>query len=157
MQFLELTMMLRIVLMVMAVTIIAGACAQEPDLHLDFKNETPPSFSFSGRSVATKFEVQELPQSKPLSKIDPYSVKGEIIWIISTSSRLKAGNWPVVTYGELPIGFSQPIPKSGRPPKLTEDKVYIARLVGEDDHDTRFFFEIRNGKLVNVTDKVFGP
>jgi len=149
--------MLRIVLMVMATVTIAGACAQEPDLHLDFINKMPPSFSFSGRSVATKFEIQELPQSKPLSKIDPYSIKGEAIWIITTSSSLKAGNWPVVTYGEVPSSFSQPVPATGRPPKLAEDKLYIARLAGEDDHDTRFFFEVRNGKIVNVTDKVFGP
>lgn len=98
-----------------------------------------------------------LPQSKPVSKIDPYSVKGETIWMISTSSRLKAGNWPVVTYGEVPSSFSQTLPESGAPPKLAGDTVYIARLIGEHDHDTRFFFEIRNGKIVNVTDKIFEP
>ena len=148
---------MRIFLMVMAAATIAGACKQEPDLHLDFTNKMPPSFSFSGRSIATKFEIQVLPQSKPLSKIDPFAVKGETIWIIRTSSRLKAGDWPVVAYGEVPISFSQPVPESGGPPKLAEDRLYIARLVGEDDHDTRFFFEVRNGKIVNVTDKIFGP
>lgn len=149
--------MLRVLFMAVTSATIIGACAQEPDLHLDFVNKMPPSFSFSGRSVATKFEIQLLPQSKPLSKIDPYSAKGEPIWIISTSSRLKAGNWPVVTYGEVPSSFLQSVPESGGPPKLAEDKLYIARLVGEDNHDTRFFFEVRNGKIVNVTDKVFGP
>ena len=150
-------MMLRITLVTLAAAIAAVSCAQEPDLHVDFVSKMPPSFSFSGRSGATKFEIQELSGSKRLSKIDPYSIKGETIWMITTSSRVKAADWPVVTYGEIPSSFSQPVPESGKPPKLTEDKLYIARFVGEDDHDTRFFFAVRNGKIVNVTDEIFGP
>jgi hypothetical protein len=77
--------------------------------------------------------------------------------MITTSSRIKATDWPVVTYGEIPSSFTQPVPQNGKPTKFTEDKLYMVRFVGDDDHDTRFFFVVNNRKIVNVTDKLFGP
>jgi hypothetical protein len=149
--------MLRMVFVIAAATILAVACAQEPDLHLDFTEKLPPSFSFSGRSTASRFEIQELPRSRPLSKIDPYSLKGEAIWSITASSTMNAANWPMVRYGDVPRGFSQTIPGHGLPPELSEDKLYIAKIIGEQEYESAFFFEVRNSKIVNVTDKAFGP
>jgi len=54
-------------------------------------------------------------------------------------------------------GFSQILPEQGPPHKLAEDKLYVARIVGGKNSQTAEFFEIRNGKPINVTDKVFGP
>lgn len=136
---------------------ITVACAQEPDLSVDLQDKIQPSFSFSGRSVATTFEIQEVPRTEPLSKIDPYKVKGQTIWRITISRRLKAADWPSVSYGEVANGFSQSVPEQGPPPKFAAGKLYLARIIGDRDHNTGFFFELRNDRIVNVTDKVFGP
>jgi hypothetical protein len=48
-------MMLRITIVTLAAAIVAVSCTQESDLHVEFVNKMPPSFSFYGRSVATKF------------------------------------------------------------------------------------------------------
>ena len=133
------------------------ACAPEPDLSLDLKDKVQPSFSFSGRSFATTFEIQEVPRTEPLSEIDPYKVKGETIWRITISRRLKAADWPSVSYGEVPNDFSQSVPEQGPPPKFAAGKLYLARVIGDKDYNTGFFFELRNNRIVNVTDKVFGP
>jgi hypothetical protein len=136
-------MMRHIVLLLAAIMI---ACAQEPDLHLNLEERSPPAFSFSGRTPATK----------PLSKIDPFKVIGEAVWKISSSRKTKAADWPSVVYGEIPSGFSQSFPE-GPPAKLSEGKLYLARIVGERNYQSALFFEVRNNKTINVTDKVFGP
>src|SRR2546426_657916 len=111
-------MMFKITVLILVAGIVAIACAQEPDLHLDLVDKTLPSFSFSGRSAATLFEIVEVPKTKPLSKINPYSFKGQTVWSIKASERIKAANWPTVTYGEVPTGFSQIAPSASPPPKL---------------------------------------
>ena len=63
--------------------------------------------------------------------------------------------WPSVEYGDVPDSFSQLVPSSGSPPKLIEDRLYAARIVGDRDAKTTLFFQIRNSKAVNVTDKLF--
>jgi hypothetical protein len=149
-------MMFKTTVLILVVGMVVIACAQEPDLHLDIQDKARPSFSFSGRSPATKFEIVEVPQTRPLSKINPYSFKGQIVWSIKASERIKAANWPTITYGEVPTGFSQIAPKDGPLPKLIANKLYVARLIGEEDYTTGFFFEVRNGSIVNVTPKIFG-
>ena len=156
-QLLRLTMMPRIAFVTLAAAMIAVACAQEPDLNIFLEKKTPPSFSFSGRSLAADFEVLELPLTKPLSKTNPFSFTGKTIWKISAPEKIKGAKWPSVTYGDVPNGFSQTIPDQGPPPKLAEDKLYVARIVGDKDAQTALFFEIRNGRPVNVSDKVLGP
>ena len=136
---------------------IVVACEQEPDLHLDIADKAIPSFSFSGRTPATVFEILEVPRTKPLNKIDPYSVTGETVWQITASGKMKAADWPVVTYAKVPDGFSQTVPASQSPGKLAPGKLYVARIVGEQDYKSGFFFEVQNDRIVNVTDKIFGP
>ena len=143
----------RIILVTLVAGIIVVACTQEPDLGLDLNNKPPPSFSFSGRTLAASFEILDLPRTRPLSKTNPFSFTGETIWKISAPERIKGVKWPSVTYGEIPSGFSQAVPDHGRPPTLVENKLYAARIVGDQDAKTTLFFEIRNGKPVNVTDK----
>ena len=135
---------------------IVGACEEFPDVHLDLKNNTSPiSFSFDGRSPAVSFELSQLPKTRPLSKA--YGLTGDLLWKISRGDTIKAANWPVVTYGNVPNGFSQNSPANGSPPQLSEDKLYAATIVGRDDYRMTMYLEIRNGRALNVTDKVFGP
>ena len=149
--------MRNIALIAFVLATITVACAQEPDLSLDLKDKTLPSFSFSGRSLAIVFEVLEVPRTGPLSEIDPYKFKGEAIWKLTIAHPLKGADWPSVTYGAVPHGFSQNVPEQGPPPKLVEGKLYVAQILGEKDAKTGFFFEVRNNRIVNVTHKVFGP
>src|SRR5687768_8603699 len=109
---------LALIAFVLATVIVA--CAQEPDLSVDLKDQIPssPSFTFSGRSFATVFEIEEVPRTEPLSKIDPFKVKGQSIWRITISRTLKAADWPSVRYGEVPNGFSQSVPEQGPPPQF---------------------------------------
>jgi len=154
-ELVRLAMTVKRAVLILAATMIVVACAQEPDLDLNVVDKTRPSFSFSGRSLALSFEISELPRSKPLSKA--YGLDGEKIWKISAASGIKAAQWPGVSYGDVPNGLSQTIPEHGPPPKLVQDKLYVARIVGDRDDKTAMYFEIRNGSVVNVTDKVFGP
>jgi hypothetical protein len=149
--------MMHISLIAVAIVTLAIACHQEPDLNLDIHDKMPPSFSFGGRTLAVEFEMFEVPRTKHLSKIDPFTVKGEAFWKITAPGKMKAADWPAVTYGDIPRGFSQNVPDDRPAPKLVQGKLYVARIIGERGYTTGLFFEIRNGKIVNVTDKVFGP
>ncbi len=143
-------------MVVIVLVIFAVACEQESDLHLDFTTKNPPSFSFSGKSAGVFFEVMELPRTKPLSKTNPFTREGKTIWKVSVSAKMPANNWPKFSYGEIPSGFSQVIPGQGPPPKLIEHKLYLARIVGEEDAENGFYFEVRRDRIVNVTHKLFG-
>ena len=154
---LRFTKMSRIISLILAAAIIVVACTQEPDLDLDLEKKTPASFVFSGRSLAKDFEILELPRTKPLSKTNPFSFTGATIWKISAPESIKGAKWPNITYGDVPNGFSQTIPENGPPPKLSGDKLYVARITGGKDAQTALFFEIRNGRPVNVSDEVLGP
>jgi hypothetical protein len=156
-QFLRLAKMLRIAIAIVALVTIGVACRQETVLNIFLQDKTPPSFTFSANGLAANFEILELPRTKPLSKIDPYSFKGETIWKISAPGKIKADKWPGVTYGDVPNGFSQTFPEHGPPRKLAEDKLYVAEIVEGKDSQSALFFVVRNGRPVNVTDEVFGP
>lgn len=135
---------------------IALGCGQEKFLYIELKNQIPPSFSVSGEAAAIDFQVMELPRTKPLSKTDPYSFKGKTIWKISAPRTLMAASWPAVTYAVVPAGFVLKEPEEGPAPKLAEDKLYVAQFLNGSESAT-LFFELRRGKVVNVTDEVFGP
>ncbi len=154
---LRLPKMFRILFLILVAAIIVVACSQESDLDVDLEKKTPASFVFSGRSLARDFEILELPRTKPLSKTNPFSFTGTTIWKISAPESIKGAKWPSITYGEVPNGFSQTIPDHGPPPQLTADKLYVAQIVGDKDAKTALFFEIHNGRPVNVSDKVLGP
>jgi hypothetical protein len=156
-QILKLASKSKIALFTVVFVVMVAACTQEPDLDVDLKERTPASFVFSGRSLASSFEILEVPRTKPLSKTNPFSFTGTTIWKISAPQEIRGAQWPSITYGEVPNGFSQTIPDHGPPPILTVEKLYAAQIVGDKDTKTALFFEIRNGKPVNVSDEVLGP
>jgi hypothetical protein len=149
--------MVNISLIAVALVAIAVACRQETVLNIFLENKARPSFTFSGNAFPSSFEVLELPRTKPLSKTNPFSFNGETIWKVSTPEKVQADKWPTITYAEIPNGFSQRVPDHGEPPKLTENKLYVGRIGVDKDSQSVLFFEIRNGKAVNVSDEVLGP
>jgi hypothetical protein len=152
---LRLAMMPRIILVALAAAIIVVACGQEPDIGVALQKTTLLSFSFWGRSSAVDFEILELPRTNPLNKTNPYSFSGKTIWKISAPNTVAAESWPSITYEHVPDGFTQFVPDQGPPPKLSEDKLYVARISNGKGPQGAMFFEIRNGKPVNVTDELF--
>jgi hypothetical protein len=138
----------------LAVALIVTGCLQEQDLDLDVQNKPGPTFVFDGRSYASEFEVLQLPKPKPPNKVNPFAFSGETIWKISSPTPIKGSEWPRIAYSEVPQRFAQTVPENGAPPKLTEDKLYVGRVTGGKDAQITVFFEIRNGKAVNVSDKL---
>jgi len=145
-----------LMLLATAFITIAAACEQESHLHLEFTNKNPPTFSFSGNSTGVFFEVMEVPRTEPLRKTNPFAREGQTIWKISASTKMQINSWPKFTYGEIPSGFSQVMPAEGQPPKLVEHKLYLARIVGEEQTENGSYFEVQKDRIVNVTDKLFG-
>ena len=143
-------------LVVFPVVTMVAACEQESHLHLEFTNKNPPTFSFSGNSTGVFFEVMEVPRTKPLRKMNPFAREGQTIWKISASTKMQINSWPKFTYGEIPSGFSQMMPAEGQPPKLVEHKLYLARIVGEEQTENGSYFEVQKDRIVNVTHKLFG-
>jgi hypothetical protein len=138
----------------LAVALMVTGCLQEPNLDLNIQNTPGLTFVFDGRSYASEFEVLQLPKPNPPNKVNPFAFNGEAIWKISTTTPIKGSDWPRIAYGEAPQQFAQTVPENGAPPKLTEDKLYVGRVTGGKDAQTTVFFEIRNGKAVNVSDKL---
>jgi len=145
-----------LVLVLAGIVLGTIACEHIADFRVDIAESTPTSFLFGGRSAIADFEIWDVPRTTPLSKTNPFDAKGETIWKISPAAELVGRAWPNVTYGVVPNGFSQSIPLSGLPPPLSESKLYLARISDGRDSNSAIFFEIRNGRTVNVTDRVFG-
>ena len=147
------------VLLILFLIFVAAtsACENIPDFSVDLQNRNPPSFSFSGRSTIADFEILELPRTKPLSKTNPWSFKGETIWKIVAPAKLKGQAWPQIEYGVVPNGFSQTVPAGGSPPTIATGKLYVARISDGTQGAEALFFELRNGRPVNVSDEVLGP
>lgn len=112
----------------------------------------PPTFKLSGSGGLMRFIV-----SGPYSQLDELE---------STSAKMKPENWelspegyagkevsklPAITYGIIPAGFIQIIPKEGSPLKLEEGKFYAIAMPSVNANYRRFCFSINNGKAVRAS------
>jgi hypothetical protein len=142
------------VLFAIALGTFAGSCEDVQKLHLDLLEKTPPSFPVSGEPRAVDFVILELAKDETLS--DPWDPKGETIWKISPLKKMRAKEWPVITYSDIPDGFAQKVPEHGRPRNLAEGHIYAAELYDSTSASVTLYFAIRGGKPVNVTDEMLG-
>ena len=92
------------------------------------------------------------PQNETAAEVG--QAKGETIWKISAPKRIWATDWPVITYGNVPDGFSQALPMDGRPPELAEGHMYVARAHDTSGSQSNLFFAIRGGKAAIITDEI---
>src|SRR5436190_668972 len=113
------------------------------------RETTPPTFSMSGNDWLLSMELNVFPAGMTPEQID--QAQGEMIWKISPPKGIWADDVPLITYGDVPAGWSQSIPLSGRPPALMEGRVYEARSLLKTGPRGSSFFSIRDGKTVNVT------
>ena len=116
---------------------------------LDARETTPPTFSTTGNVWLLGMEVEALPLGMTPQQIN--QTQGETIWKISPPKRTWATDFPLITYGDIPNGWSQTIPVQGPPPTLVEGRVYEARPFDSSGPLGSSFFAIRSGRTVNVT------
>jgi hypothetical protein len=124
-----------------ALTLIA---CDKPDTAIDLAMDRniPPTFSFSGPWWAIDFEVIELRKVEPTAN-NQYRSDQKTIWKISLQTGMRVKDWPQVTYGLIPKGFSQVIPSDGKAPMLVEGKTYAARALDTSGAGGAIYFVIQ--------------
>ena len=130
---------------------VLSACEPDTAIYVTVDDNMPPTFSFSGKWWAVDFLVAELPPKGSYSQTNPVA-KYKTLWKVSTPSLLRAKNWPQVTYGVVPEGFSQKVPAHGKPPDLVEGKIYVALALDTSETGGAYYFQIKNGKPVQVAE-----
>ena len=73
------------------------------------------------------------------------------IWsIVDPDPPPSAAQWPHIMYGNVPGRFKQNIPTEGKPPELSEGKVYSAQAIDNIGNGGLIYFTIRKGNAVEV-------
>lgn len=120
-------------------------------LTMSINDTNPPVFTFSAGQFAEccthlaflgVYEIGDKDEQKVIWEIRPLS-----------GTDNSAQGLPKITYGQLPKGFEQVVPKSGPPPALQEGKLYEASGPGAEVPHTVVMFRIQNGKAVRVSDQ----
>lgn len=131
------------VLVAASLVLLAGLVACERDMTISVTNESnPPSFKLSGSGRLIFFSVFEVPRDRPPSIDDPK------MWEIRPTDENLISKLPEITYGVVPPGFHQTIPKAGTPPQLSEGKLYQVGGPAFDANGGSIRFVIKNGKVV---------
>jgi hypothetical protein len=138
------------IILSIAVALTLIAC-DKPDTAIDLAMDEniPPTFSVSGPWWAIDFEVIELGKVNPTAE-NQYSSDQKTIWKVSLQSGMRVKEWPSVTYGLIPKGFSQTIPSGGKAPPLVEGKRYAAQALDTSSAGGAIYFEIQNGVLTSA-------
>jgi hypothetical protein len=137
-------------------TCVLSACGEPPTIHVEGK--IPPTFSFTGSRFAEYRHLhffivvelgsgnEKLPSDAGAPNID------KTLWQIwpDASEKGDVENLPAVTYGSVPVGWTQKIPDQGGPSPLVEGKVYEAGGPQIDSHKAYMRFTIRGGKVVRL-------
>jgi len=119
-----------------------AACERPITITLDGKN--PPSFIFSGHGELRWISVYELTTE---GRVPP---EGSAVWKIQPLGPLNTRDWPQITYGVVPRGFSQVKPDRGAPPSLQEGHTYGIGAVTRNVLGANIWFAVRNGQSIRV-------
>ena len=135
-------------LVAVTVVFVASLVACERNMTIAVVNQSnPPSFTLSGSGRLVFFSVFEVPRDRPLSIDDPK------MWEIRPVDENLISKLPHITYGVVPPGFQQTIPKTGTPPLLVEGTLYEAGGPAFDANGGAIRFTIKDGKIVIVSDR----
>ena len=136
---------------------VAVACQEH--LAVKMSEAVPPAFSFQASTFThykhlTFFIVIEVaPENQKLAAYEKTPVQNKTIWWIFPDDSQKGDfeNLPSITYGKIPAGWNQTVPKNGEPPPtLIEGKVYEAGGPQVEVPWAHMRFTIRNGKAVRL-------
>jgi hypothetical protein len=127
-----------------------------PTIHMS--DEMPPTFNFTGSRFAEHkyvdfFVVTETtPEGQELSGNSSSSNAVKALWWVwpNDTKHGMLENLPVITYGKVPLGWHQQIPKQGEPPPLVEGRFYRAGGPAISVPEASMRFTIRNGKPVRL-------
>jgi len=135
---------------------VALAC--KADIEISMTNSVPPAFTFErARSAHVYYldffvvrDIAPANQNRPHLEQDPD--KNTVIWQVwpRTTADGTIDSLPPITYGSVPAGFNQTIPKEGTPPPLLEGKVYEAGGPPISMRKGYLRFVIRDGKAVAI-------
>ena len=131
-----------------ALLLIATLCcgdACERDTKISVEEGNPPTFKLSGNGNLAFLAVTD---DSP-NKVEKRS--SQILWkIIPQSGKSEIGQLPPITYGKVPPGFTQEIPKLGAPPPLIAERFYQVSAPTSNAHGDWIFFMIRDGAATKV-------
>jgi hypothetical protein len=133
-----------------------SGCGEPPTIHVDGK--VPPTFHFTGSHFAEHkhlhfFIVSEVGvanQNRPSDERESNADK--TIWQIWPDSweQGELENLPVITYGQVPKGWTQKIPLQGAPSAFVDGRVYEAGGPPVDSRKALMRFTIRAGVIVSL-------
>jgi hypothetical protein len=125
------------------VSLLVGLMACERDMTIALTKKTnPPSFKLDGSGRLFFFSVSEVSPGKPSSADDPP------IWEIRPTSEDRISSLPEITYGVVPPGFTQTVPKTATPAPLVEGELYEAGGPGLEANGGAIRFIIKDGNAV---------
>ncbi len=137
-------------IVVIALLLLATLCCGdigERDTKIFVDGGNPPTFRLSGNGNLAFLAVSD---DSP-NRVEKRS--GEILWkIIPQSGKSEIGQLPPITYGQVPPGFNQEIPRVGAPPPLMAEKSYEVAAPTSNAHGDWVFFIIRDGAAAKVGD-----
>jgi hypothetical protein len=115
----------RIAFILVPVLCFANGC--KSDVTISMNGNVPPAFKFKRGHVnyLEFFIVEEIPpENQGMSYMHQHTDKNVVVWQIwpKTSDDGRIDKLPVITYGEVPPGFSKKIPEQGAPPALIKEE-----------------------------------
>ncbi|HLA12818.1 MAG TPA: hypothetical protein VJ023_19685 [Pyrinomonadaceae bacterium] len=143
-----------IIVLLVAAAFVSTACYEE-DMTVSIDQRIPPTFTLSGSGNLAFFGVWEVArenQNRLPSERD--GDKDTILWQIWPSGlspdEKVVRRLPPISYGSVPAGFVQKVPRDGAPPDLVENKIYEAGGPASNANGGFVWFTIKGGKVLKV-------
>lgn len=133
-----------------ALLIVISGCRS---LSISINDSNPPVFRFSASQFAeccTHLAFLTVSEVEPSQRDTNWEKVIWQIWPLSGTDN-SASRLPAITYGTVPPGFMQKVPKVGPPPKLEEGKEYEAAGPLVEVPHAYVRFRIEKGKAVLVS------
>jgi hypothetical protein len=124
--------------------LIGGMSSCETDMSIKVEGENPPTFKLYGSGSLYFLTVSEIPH-------DGQPATAELdLWKIQPENSVRIWDLPKITYGKVPLEFTQILPEKGSPPPLVEGKTYGVGGPASGANGGSIWFVIREGKAVRV-------
>lgn len=117
----------------------------ERDTAIETDGKNPPTFTFSGNGQISSIIVMDLTPSD----VSIYDAR-RVLWEIVPNGNKAPSEFPRITYGVLPAGFTQKEPTTGSPPPLQEEKPYQISAPTSNAGTRELLFLYRNGQSLRV-------
>lgn len=128
------------------------ACTYEENTKVSIDGNNPPTFKLYGSGNQQYFMVSEVSPDNYVPPAQQNSDKDIDLWKIVPVAEppLRAWDYPSITYGRIPSGFRQELPKDAVPPPLVEGRLYQAGGPAYGANGGAVLFKIGNGRSVVV-------